>query len=83
MDKYAGKKSLLSYKLESQKWIKQDILPQVLRKNSYVYLSTSNITEESDFVFLRANMVSYSLPLRFLNKNKDLIYNNKYSEIFK
>ena len=83
MDKYAGKISLLSYKVESQNWIKQDIFPQVIRKSSYVYLSSSNITEESVFVYLRANMVGYSIPSRFLSENKDLIYNNKYSEIFK
>lgn len=83
IDGYAGNKSLLSCKFESQKWIKQDILPQVIRKSSYVYLSSSNITEESVFVFLRGTTVGYSNPLRFLNENKDLIYNNKYSEIFK
>ena len=83
MDEFAGKKSLLSYKFESQKWIKRDFLPQVIRKSSYVYLSSSNITEESVFVYLRGSMVGYSNPLRFLNGNKNLIYNNKYSEIFK
>jgi uncharacterized membrane protein len=83
MDAYAGNKSLLSYKFEDKQWIKQDILPQVIRKSSYVYLSSSNITEESVFVYLRGSMVGYSNPLRFLNENKNLIYNNKYSEIFK
>jgi uncharacterized membrane protein len=83
MDGYADKKSLLFYKFESQKWIKEDILPQVIRKSSYVYLSSSNITEESVFVFLQGSMVGYSNPLRFLNENKNLIFNNKYSEIFK
>ena len=84
MDAYAGRKSLLSFKFESQKWIKKDIFPQVIRKSSYVYLSSSNITEESIFVMLRGGIMgAYSLPLRFLNENKDLIYNNKYSEIFK
>jgi uncharacterized membrane protein len=83
MNGFAGRKSLLSYKFESQNWIKQDIFPQVIRKSSYVYLSSSNITEESVFAWLRGSMVGYSLPLRFLNGNKNLIYNNKYSEIFK
>jgi uncharacterized membrane protein len=83
MDEYAGKKSLLYFKFEDEQWIKKDIFPQVIRKSSYVYLSSSNITEESVFVFLRANIVGYSNPLRFLNGNKNLIYNNKYSEIFK
>ena len=83
MDRYAGRKNLLSYKFELQKWIKQDIFPQVIRKSSYVYLSSSNVTEESIFVRLQGTTVGYSNPLRFLNENKDLIYNNKYSEIFK
>ncbi len=83
MDAYAGRKSLLAYKFKSQEWIKQDILPQVIRKSSYVYLSPSNISGKSVFIFLRGINVSYNLPLRFLNENKDLIYNNKYSEIFK
>ena len=83
MEEYAGNKSLLSYKFEDKQWIEQDIFPQVIRKNSYVYLGSSNITEESVFVFLLGSMVGYSNPLRFLNGNKNLIYNNKYSEIFK
>ena len=83
MDQFAGNKSLLSYKFEDKEWIKQDIFPQVIRKSSYVYLSSSNITEESVFVFLQASLLGYSNPLRFLNGNKNLIYNNKYSEIFK
>jgi len=83
MEKFAGNKSLLSYKFEDKQWIKQDIFPQVIRKSSYVYLSSSNITEESVFVFIQGGMVGYSNPLRFLNGNKNLIYNNKYSEIFK
>ena len=84
MDNQARGKSRLSFKFESQKWIKKDIFPQVIRKSSYVYLSSSNITEESIFVMLRGGIMgAYSLPLRFLNENKDLIYNNKYSEIFK
>ena len=83
MDGYAGNKSLLSYRFEDKRWIKKDIFPQVIRKSSYVYLSSSNITEESIFIWLRGTLVGYSNPLRFLNENKDLIYNNKYSEIFK
>jgi len=83
MDEFAGNNGLLSYKLEDKEWITQDIFPQVIRKSSYVYLSSSNITEESIFVFLRGSVVGYSNPLRFLNGNKNLIYNNKYSEIFK
>ena len=83
MSSYASRKSLLCYKFELQKWIKQDIFPQVIRKSSYVYLSSSNITEESIFAWLRGTTVGYSNPMRFLNENKDLIYNNKYSEIFK
>ena len=83
IDEYAGQKSFLFEKFEDKEWIKQDIFPQVIRKNSYVYLSSSSLTEESIFVFLQASMVGYRTPLRFLNENKDLIYNNKYSEIFK
>jgi len=83
IDLFAGNKSLLSYKFEDKERINQDILPQVIRKSSYVYLSSSNITEESIFTFFRGSMVGYSNPLRFLSENKNLIYNNKYSEIFK
>ena len=83
IDSFAGNKSLLSYKFKDKERIEQDIFPQLIRKSSYVYLSSSNITEESVFVFLRGSMVGYSNPLRFLNGSKNLIYNNKYSEIFK
>jgi uncharacterized membrane protein len=81
-DRYASKKSLLLFRF-SEDWIKYDIFPQVIRKSSYIYLSNSNITEGSAFVYLRGAMMSYNLPLTFINQNKNLIYNNGYSEVFK
>ena len=83
MDEFARNNGLLFYNLEDKEWIIQDIFPQVIRKSSYVYLSSSNISEKSIFVFLQGSTIGYSNPLRFLNENKNLIYNNKYSEIFK
>lgn len=81
-DKYASRKSLLSYHFD-ENWMKYDILPQVITKNSYVYMSNSNIAYGSASVYLQGTMVNYGFPSAFVNQNKNLIYNNSYSKIFK
>lgn len=83
MDVYTGRKSLLSFKFKEKEWIKNDILPQAIRKNSYIYLSSSNISEDSIFVYFQGSFISYRSPSGFINDNKNLIYNSKYTEIFK
>jgi uncharacterized membrane protein len=58
------------------------LLPETIEKNSYVYLDYSNVKTGTIIEYASADIVYYSLPLSFLNDNKDLIYNDGGSEIY-
>ena len=62
-----------------------DILPSIIDKDSYVYLSYTNTIKKIIPQSLQGGMTSlnYNFPTQFLNDNKNKIYNNGESEIFK
>jgi len=62
-----------------------DIIPSVIDKNAYVYSSYSNTINRLTIVINRKNTqeISYNFPSVFLNSNKNKIYSNSYSEMFK
>lgn len=60
-----------------------DILPQLIRRDSYMFLDYSNDVNNKWMVFFKGNIFAYTFPISFLNQNKDLIYNNGTTEIFK
>lgn len=64
-------------------WVIYDILPSTIDRNAYVYLSRTNMIVEKAFKKHGIDLISYNYPLEFLNKNKNLIYNNGGSEVFK
>jgi uncharacterized membrane protein len=61
------------------------ILPSIIDKDSYIYLNYTNTIKKiiPQFVQGGATSISYNLPTQFLNDNKNKIYNNGESEIFK
>jgi len=61
----------------------RDIHPFLINKNNYVYSSSYSKIEGNYFKNLRGNTVSLNFPTEFLNGNKNKIYNNGGSEIFK
>lgn len=63
--------------------INYNIVPSVITKNSYVYSSYANIVRGRTDVEYRNMSLVYTFPLEFLNENKNLIYNNGSSEVFK
>jgi uncharacterized membrane protein len=82
---YADKKAV--YKFESSKKINiksiiLDILPFAIGKDSYVYSSYTNSIEKDVFTNSYENII-YNFPTEFFNNNKNKIYNNGGSEIFK
>lgn len=81
-DEYA-KLRFLPYSSITQNII-TDILPSVIDKNAYVYSDYSN-TINSLVIAKDKNSkeISYNFPSDFLNKNKNKIYSNGYSELFK
>jgi uncharacterized membrane protein len=58
-------------------------LPSTIDKYSYVYLSYPNIVERKSFFEFRGLILGYYSPYEFLFRNKNLVYSNGGSEIFK
>lgn len=58
------------------------LFPETIQKNSYVYLDYSNVKTGEIIEYAGADVVYYSLPVGFLNDNKNLVYNNGGAEIY-
>jgi uncharacterized membrane protein len=82
LDRYAILKAY-SFPRINEKNILKDILPSTIDKNAYVYSSYVNTIYKRTFIYYELKVMSYSFPTEFLNNNKNKIYNNGSSEIFK
>ena len=60
-----------------------DILPSTIDTRSYVYLSQTNVERGKIYKRYNIDFLAYDTPIEFLNSNKNLIYNNGGSEVFK
>ena len=58
------------------------ILPETIQRKSYVYLDYNNVKTGTIIEYAGPDVVYYFLPLKFLQENKSLIYNNGGSEIY-
>lgn len=81
-DERASYKLWLSNKIDRNRIIKV-VFPQVIDKRAYVYSSCTNVVEKRGFVFIEGQVIGYNFPSEFLNQNKNKIYNNGVTEIFK
>jgi uncharacterized membrane protein len=63
--------------------LKKEILPSVIDKNAYVYLSYSNVTDKVIMQLFKGKQIFHNVPEDFLSENKNLIYNNNFTEIYK
>lgn len=59
------------------------LYPETIEKNSYVYLNYTNVTTGDVIEYIGGNVVYYNAPGSFLENNKNLIYNNGGSEIYR
>ncbi|MDB5238946.1 MAG: Protein of unknown function rane [Candidatus Parcubacteria bacterium] len=59
------------------------ILPQTLRRNSYVYLTNLNINSGKNFYQYENNLLIFNYPLEFLDSHKNLIYSAGGSRIYR
>jgi uncharacterized membrane protein len=82
LDRYAILKAY-SFPRINEKNILEDILPSTIDKNAYVYSSYTNKINKTTRVNYKNNFLEYNFPTEFLNGNKNKIYNNGGSEIFK
>lgn len=60
-----------------------DILPSTIDEEAYVYSSYTNTTQNTAFVYHKQKQMAFKFPNEFLVQNKNIIYNNGDSEIFK
>jgi len=59
------------------------LIPSVIRRNSYVYLSVANLKIGNVIIYANGAPLYYKLPLDFFNQNKNLIYNNGGARIYR
>jgi len=81
-DVNASYKFWFSNKIDPYRIIR-DIFPPLIDINAYVYSSYTNTIEKRGFLSAKGSMIGYNFPCDFLNQNKNKIYNNGSSEIFK
>ena len=60
-----------------------DIYPQLVRQDSYVFLGYTNVRKQLATVSIDGDLVTYHYPLNFLDANKDLIYDNGGSRVYR
>jgi uncharacterized membrane protein len=57
--------------------------PNVITKKDYVYAGTSEIINKKSYIFETGILIPFNFPIAFLHENKNKIYDNGGSEIFK
>jgi uncharacterized membrane protein len=60
-----------------------ELLPETTKKQSFVYLNYDNVRTGNILEILYGEVVYYHFPMEFLNSNKNLIYNNGGSEVYR
>lgn len=82
IDRYASLK-LQAYTRLPQYRINKTIVPGAISKNSYVYSSYINTTKDKTFAYFNFKVIGYNYPQLFLDRSKNLIYNNGETKIYK
>ena len=59
------------------------LLPQTIERSSYVYLNYTNDTEQTVVEYINGDIAYYHFPINFLIKNKNLLYNNGGSTVYR
>jgi uncharacterized membrane protein len=60
-----------------------DIYPELVRQDSYVFLGYTNVHQRLATVLIDGDLVTYRYPLNFLDDNKDLIYANGGARVYR
>ena len=63
--------------------VDQNLFPALINKGTYVYLSNTNFSRDTAFAMSGVYHISYNMPTQFLSQNKNLVYNNSGSAIYK
>ncbi len=59
------------------------VVPSLIDKNAYVYSNYANTLHNIGIIDIKVERMEYNFPSEFLNNNKNLIYSNGSSRIFK
>jgi uncharacterized membrane protein len=76
---YSGSKLLANNGLFSS----SELLPSLIHKSGYVYIDNSKVKNQKDIIFYSGDLLIYKYPINFLENNKNLIYNNGGTKIYK
>jgi uncharacterized membrane protein len=61
----------------------EDVFPQFIAKNGYVYSNYANTLYGIGIISLEDTRMEYNFPNEFLDSNKNLVYSNYYTKIYK
>ncbi len=94
--KWLSKENILNEKLYANRIYKSSIMsfgilpnpdwnifPQIVKRNSYIYTGNSEVFNGRGFSYIQGDSIGYSFPREFIEKNKNKIYANGGSEIFR
>jgi hypothetical protein len=60
-----------------------DIYPGTIRRDAYVFINYSNINQDVATISYNNDLLTYTYPTQFLNQQKNLIYSNGGSEVYR
>ena len=80
LDKFSEKKGRIQYDQNIN--VDYDLFPTLIRKDSYIYLSSSNVKEQSSYSFIQGIYIPYSIPIDIFNHDTNKLYDNGGSVIF-
>ena len=60
-----------------------DIMPNQIETYSYVLLGYNDTVNRQAYISYDGNTIAYNYPIQFLNTNKNLIYSNGSSEVYR
>lgn len=60
-----------------------DIHPALIRKNAYVFLGFANTKKQQATVVYNGDLINYTYPIEFVEKNKNLLYDNGGSRVYR
>ena len=60
-----------------------EVFPSVIDKDGYVYSNYANTIYGIGIEDIRVDRMEYNFPTEFLNQNKNLVYNNGVSKVYK
>jgi hypothetical protein len=82
LDRYAILKAGANSKIDIKNMLK-DVLPSTIDRKAYVYSTYVNNNKNRTFAYYNSKIIGYNFPKDFLIKNKNKIYSDGSSEIFR